>query len=187
MNHSRDRLENPIRLAELNPKARLEQIGLHSGDVFCDIGAGSGIFTFAAAEITKADVYAVEVSEEMRTILRTEVKNLGVANIMVVDNIARVPSDLCDVVLLCAVFHELPDPQGMMEAVKRVLSNKGLLSIIEFHKRSTPMGPPVSLRIGSEDLRDTMQRFGFDQKDNFILGDNYYCSMFSLSDKKETI
>lgn len=69
MHDIRLKLENPARLAELNPKATLKRIGLRVGDVLCDIGAGSGIFAIPAAQITCGLVYAVELRADMLGII----------------------------------------------------------------------------------------------------------------------
>ncbi len=75
------RFENPKRVEELNPKKNLIKIGLLRQSVFCDIGAGTGIFTFAAAGITENTVYAVEISGEMQGILRSK-SNIRDVNIV---------------------------------------------------------------------------------------------------------
>ena len=47
------KLERAERIQELNPPETLKRIGLMPGNTFCDIRAGTGIFTFAAAELTE--------------------------------------------------------------------------------------------------------------------------------------
>ena len=72
--------------------------------VLCDIGAGTGIFTFPATEISSNDIYA----------------------------------------------HEVENKELMLDEIKRILKQGGKLMIIEFHKRETPMGPPLDHRISEE-------------------------------------
>mgnify|MGYP000553606842 CR=1 FL=1 len=45
------KFESKARLKELIPYETLKAMGLKANDVFCDIGAGTGIFTFAASGI----------------------------------------------------------------------------------------------------------------------------------------
>jgi ubiquinone/menaquinone biosynthesis C-methylase UbiE len=78
------RFENPARLAELKPSETLLKIGLDGSGVVCDIGAGSGIFSLAAAAITEGMVYAVEISEEMLQVLRDKIAESGVRNIRLI-------------------------------------------------------------------------------------------------------
>lgn len=181
MNQSFSRLENPDRVAELNPMKSLERIGLKSGEVICDIGAGTGIFTFAAAKITKAAIYAVDISEDMLHILYTKANEQKLNNIVIKNNTESIPAGACNVVFLCTVFHELSDIEYMMGEIKRILSFSGTLAVIEFHKRTTPMGPPVEHRIDCDTLNTILHKFGFNLKKSFNLGENFYCSVFHIN------
>lgn len=170
-----NKLENPKRITELNPKETLIKIGLSDRSTFCDIGAGTGVFTYAAAEITAKDIYAVEISGEMREILR--LKNNG-QNVIIEDSAQNVPTDSCDVVLLCTVLHELDNIPDMMGEIRRILKHDGVLAIIEFHKEATPMGPPVDHRISESETVETLMKNEFVKINRFKLGDNFYCLIF---------
>jgi ubiquinone/menaquinone biosynthesis C-methylase UbiE len=145
--------ENPKRVEELSPPETLGRIGLKEDGAFCDIGAGTGIFTFAAAKRTKSDVYAVEIDDAMLQILQAKKLEKKAGNVRVKKNIREVPSNACDVALLCTVLHELEDPEGMMSEIKRILLPGGTLAVIEFHKRRTPLGPPEARRISPDRTR----------------------------------
>ena len=170
------KLENPKRVEELNPKYTLIRIGVSENSVFCDIGAGTGVFADAAAQITATSVYAVEVSAEMREVLRS--KNHA-SNYVIEDSIERVPTDSCDIALMCTVLHELDDVPGMMREVRRILKRGGALAVIEFHKAPTPMGPPMVRRISELEAAKVMLENGFMQSDRFELGENFYCLVFN--------
>lgn len=169
------KLENPDRVAELNPKETLIKIGLSGHSAFCDIGAGTGIFTYAAAEITANGIYAVEISGEMREILHA--KNNG-HNVVIEDSVQNVPINSCDVALLCTVLHELNNIPDMIREIRRILKCDGALAIIEFHKAETPMGPPVAHRISESETSETLIENGFTKIKRFELGENFYCLVF---------
>lgn len=175
----KNKLGNPTRVAELNPKETLKRIGLESDDIFCDVGAGTGIFTFAAAEITKGNVYAVEISEEMLAVLKTRAQELNAENVVVVNGIKNMVHSSCEVILLCTVLHEFSDVSEMMDDIRRILVKNGVLSVIEFHKHQTPMGPPVERRLDSLQLEEIMRNYGFNIINQFTLGENFYCSVFT--------
>ena len=44
------KFENPARLDELRPESTLRRAGFSEGMSLCDIGAGTGIFSVAAAK-----------------------------------------------------------------------------------------------------------------------------------------
>jgi len=52
--------------------------------------------------------------------------------------------------------------------------------IIEFHKRKTPMGPPVDHRIAEEYVEEMGNSRGFKTIDKFSLGDNFYSKIFEF-------
>ncbi|MGC4018115.1 MAG: methyltransferase domain-containing protein [Muricomes sp.] len=174
------KLEIPGRIAELNPRDTLERIGLKGSSTFCDVGAGTGVFTFEAAQITDNKVYAVEISSQMMEILQSKVREKNLKNVEIINGIKGVPDSSCDVVLLCTVLHEVPDVQGMMNEIKRILAEDGILAVIEFHKHQTPGGPPMEIRLDSARLEKELRECGLHQTQNFTLGENFYCSVFHL-------
>lgn len=169
------KLEHPERIAELLPKETLLRMGLQKDSVFCDIGAGTGIFTFAAAEMTAKSIYAVEISQPMRAWLQS--KN-NTPNVTIAHSIQEVPEGDCDTALLCTVLHEIDDIPGMLSEIRRILKREGTLAVIEFHKAETPMGPPVSHRIAEQDAVKILTENGFLPIEGFRLGENFYCLMF---------
>ncbi len=68
----------------------------------------------------------------------------------------------------------------MIDEIKRILKQKGKLMIIEFHKRKTPMGPPVDHRIAEEYVEEMGNSRGFKTIDKFSLGDNFYSKIFEF-------
>jgi ubiquinone/menaquinone biosynthesis C-methylase UbiE len=184
MNQKAMKLENPARLAELSPAATLIKIGLKDGQVLCDIGAGSGIFTIPAARLTRGTVYAVEVSEAMLSVIGEKVKSEGLKNVELVlaeGTHYPIESHSADVALVVAVLHEIPEKAAFAEEVRRLLKPGGIVAVIEFHKRETLMGPPFTLRLGQDETAAVFEDAGFRRHDSFDLGDNLYCMVFESS------
>lgn len=178
MSHKQNKLENPERLAELSPETTLKRIGLGKSDVLCDIGAGSGIFTIPAAKMTNNLVMALELSDELLDIIKEKAKNQNLDNISVIkvtEDRYNIDAETVDFAILVTVFHEIENKDTLLSEIKRVLKKSGKLAIIEFHKRQTPMGPPVSHRIGKEDVAAICGGHGLNVSDEFDLGDNFYC------------
>ena len=196
--------EKQQRVMELSPANTLRKIGFTSGMSFCDIGAGIGLFTFPAAEISRESIYAVDILPEMREILRrtrdnslttrevlrekvqvdcennliTDFADKKYENVIIKSSINEVPDFSIDIALLCTVVHALDDITEMAEQVRRILTDTGIIAIIEFHKKETDYGPPVVRRISQEDLIVEFSPHGFRIHDSFILGNNFYCATF---------
>ncbi|MEI8199836.1 MAG: methyltransferase domain-containing protein [Eubacteriales bacterium] len=178
MDHKQNKLENPERLAELSPKETLMRIGLGEQDIICDIGAGSGIFTVPAARITKNTVFALETNDEFLEIIKEKAVIEDLPNIItmkVTGDHYDIQPETVDVVILVTVLHEIEDKNALLTEFKRIMKNNAKLAVIEFHKRQTPMGPPVAHRLSKEEVAEMCGQFGFVKTGDFDLGENLYC------------
>lgn len=175
-----NKFENPVRLLELKPYETLIDIGLKHDSIFCDIGAGSGVFTFEASKITNNNIYAVEISEGLIKILHEKKSKLNLDNVIIENNISNLPSNSCDIIMLCTTLHEIRniDISDLINEVKRISKKGSITSIIEFHKTKTPMGPPIELRLSEQDVIELMEKNQFKLINKKILGDNLYCCIF---------
>lgn len=182
MNDSRiDKFENPVRIAELSPKSTLIKAGFKENMILCDIGAGTGIFSFPAAKISSNDIYALEISDSMIELLRNRITEQTTKNLIIkkVDsNVLPLGNNSCDMAIMVTVLHEIEDKECMINEIKRVLKEKGKLMIIEFHKRKTPMGPPIDYRLSEEYVEEICNDSQLKTIEKFSLGDNFYCAVF---------
>lgn len=181
MNNKINKFENPIRLAELNPKDTLNKIGFKEDMVLCDIGAGSGIFSFPATEISSNLIYALEISDSMIELLESRALERKTKNLIIkkVDSQALpLDENICDMAIMVTVLHELEDKENMLSEIKRVLKDNGKLVVIEFHKRETPMGPPPDHRISEEYVEELCNSNGLKTLEKIWLSDNFYVIVF---------
>ena len=181
--HKREKLENPVRLAELDPAGTLTRIGIGLHDVFCDIGAGSGIFTIPAAKMTDGTVHALEIDDEMLDVIREKAEAEGLGNIetrKVEDGKFPVGNGEADVALLVTVLHEIGDKPAFLAEAARILKNGARIAVIEFFGAETPMGPPLAHRISREDAVNAMECAGFEFLDSFDLDENLYYMVFRI-------
>ncbi|WZL71973.1 methyltransferase domain-containing protein [Clostridiaceae bacterium 35-E11] len=178
-----NKFESETRISELNPMSTLIKAGFKENMTLCDIGAGTGIFSFPAAEISSNNIYALEISDSMIELLKNRIIERNTNNLQV----KKVESDIlpldnksCDMAIMVTVLHEIENKELMINEIKRVLKKKGKLMIIEFHKRKTPMGPPINHRISQEDVKEICNGKGFKKVDKFVLGDNFYSVVFEI-------
>jgi len=94
-----NKLENPERVSELAMPTTLQRLGLGGNMVFCDVGAGTGLFTFAAVQITKGTIYAVEISLEMLDILHKKLVENPADQVIIESDITHVPASSSDLLL----------------------------------------------------------------------------------------
>jgi len=178
-----NKFENPVRLLELDPYNTLIKSGFAENMILCDIGAGSGIFTFPAAQISSNDIYALEIEDDMVELLKSKKQNQNFSNLKIlkVDS-SKLPlcDDTCDLAIMVTVLHEISDKEQMIREMKRILKKNGRFLIIEFKKQKTPMGPPVDNRISAEDVENICKNIGFKIVSRFELGENFYGLVFAI-------
>lgn len=180
--NKKEKLEHPARVAELAPAETLARLRLQAGETVCDIGAGSGLFTLAAARHTDAPVYAVETDEQ---ILAQLVEN---ARAQALDQIQpllvsgypyAIEADTVALVLLVTVLHEIDDTDALFAEIRRILAPTGRLAVIEFHKACTPLGPPPAHRMGEAQCEALCAQHGLHRTEAFSLGHNFYCHCYT--------
>ena len=185
MDMKRLKYESPARLAELKPDQTLRRIGLADGRTVCDIGAGSGVFTFPAAQITRSTVYALDINADMLALIREKARDEGCANVQtiaVTGDDFRLPPRSVDIVLMSAVLHEIEDKAAFLTRARALLKDGGKIAVIEFFNRPTPMGPKATQRrLGKDELLETAAGCGLALSDTFDLGENFYCAVLAAA------
>jgi ubiquinone/menaquinone biosynthesis C-methylase UbiE len=149
------RLADPARDAWQKPDAVIAALDLQPGQTACDIGAGPGYFTLRLAKAVGADgfVFAVDVEPKILEALRDRVGAARLANVapvLAVPDDPLLPSGTCDVALIVDTYHHFPDRPAYLRRLTRVLKPGGRIVNIDYHKRPTPVGPPMDHRLSQE-------------------------------------
>ena len=169
------KIENPARLAELSPPETLARLGLQDGMTFADIGAGTGIFTTAAAQISRAQIWAIDPSANMRAILEEKKQQQALQHVAIMSDITELPEQSADLALLCTVLHEIDAQEAFLSQMAARLKPAGRLAVIEFHKNQTLYGPPPAIRLSPEDVLRLAEPAGLCESERFTLAESYYC------------
>lgn len=111
-------------------------MGVRSGATVADIGAGDGFFTSRLARAVGPDgrVFAVDVDEGALTRLRKRLEDENIRNVFVVKGTAtdpRLPDRTLDAALIVNAYHEMPQHQQMLSALRSALKPDGKLVIVE--------------------------------------------------------
>lgn len=178
----REKLEHPARVAELKPEETLRRIGFHEDQTLCDIGAGSGLFSLAAARLGARTVWAVDTDEAILADLQSRAAAVPCLQTVWADGGAYPLAPRCaDWILLVTVLHEIEEKSALFSEIRRLLKAGGRVCLIEFQKASTPMGPPPAHRLGAEEADALFAGEGFSKERDLLLGENFYCQTYHLS------
>ena len=143
-----ERLEGPERMAAIPRDEILPRMGLSRTQTVLDLGAGTGYFSIPIAEKVRK-VVSVDLEPKMLGVLEQRILLAKIPNIsMIRAEITHVPirDDSMDHVLAAFVYHEVDRPARLMFESSRVLRPGGVLTVLDFQKKETTFGPPVSER-----------------------------------------
>jgi ubiquinone/menaquinone biosynthesis C-methylase UbiE len=154
------RLEGPSRARWQRPARLVRALGLRSGQTVAEIGAGSGYMVRRLARVVgpRGRVYAVDAEPRMLPVLMERLRRARIANVTPVlgrDADPLLPERSCDLVLVVNTYHHFPGGPRYLRRLRRLLRPGGRLVNVDFHRRETPVGPPVERRVARETfLRD---------------------------------
>jgi ubiquinone/menaquinone biosynthesis C-methylase UbiE len=128
-------LERPRRIRQEVPQV-LGSIGLYTGERVLEVGCGPGVYTVRAAPRLKPDgqLIAVDLQREMVERASERVREAGLDNVeFYVADAHQLPLEDASVdrAFLVGVLPEIPNPQGALSELYRVLRPRGILSISE--------------------------------------------------------
>lgn len=135
--HGAPWLERVEREDEERPTRLLTVLQLQPGQTVADVGAGSGYFTWRLANAVgpRGRVYATDIQPEMLTILRTNMTQRGLTNVIPVLGGLQdphLPEAAVDLILLVDVYHEFDHPYEMTTGMVRALKPGGRLVLVEY-------------------------------------------------------
>lgn len=114
-----------------------EALGLKAGLTMCEMGAGDGELTIAAAKIAGSDgkVYTSELGEDRLKALREKVAASGLSQITVVGgdaNKTNFPDGACDVLFMRSVYHHFADPAAMNASIFASVKPGARVAVVDF-------------------------------------------------------
>jgi len=159
-------LEDPKRDAYQKPHEVLTALNLKPGEVIADIGAGSGYFTFRLSHFVgdKGKVYAVDVSPDMILHINRRIresKATNVVSILADPYDPLLPNQSVNRFFFSDSWHHVENQTKYLALMKRMLKPRGEIVMIDFHKKESPIGPPLQMRIAREDLIKQMETNGY--------------------------
>ncbi|MDR4504607.1 MAG: methyltransferase domain-containing protein [Candidatus Scalindua sp.] len=165
----------------------MKRVGIQSGDVVADIGAGSGFFTIPLAEKVGARglVYAEDIQKGMVDYIAQKVDQMQIENIRVVlgeiDDPA-LPENTLDYAFMANIYHELEQPLLLLKNVKNDLHLHGKLVIIDWDPRKpSPFGPPKEEKVPEEIVLKEAEEAGFTFVERHEFMPYHYLLLFEKS------
>ena len=171
------KLENKDRIKEIDIIKCLTKAGIKNGDNLCDYGAGTGIITVDAASMTHGKVYALDHSQDMLDLIKEKIVEQDIYNIetiKIASNEISLPDKSIDIFYMVTVLHHIDNVPTFVQNIKKVLTDKGKVVIIEFYKKESQSGPPIGHRMSEKEIGNYFAPVNMHIKVEESLGENLY-------------
>lgn len=152
-------LEDPGRDAWQKPGQVVAALRLSGKDVVADIGAGSGYFTRRIAPHV-AKVFAVDIDPGLLAIAAEHAPK-NVQTVLAAPDDPKLPPRSVDVVFFCDVLHHIRNRPAYYAKLKRALKPNGRVVVVDFYKKTTPVGPPLPMKISETQVTGEFRAAGF--------------------------
>lgn len=153
-------LERPEREDEEKPVKLIEALELKGSEVVCDLGAGSGYYTFRLApKLPKGKVLAVEIQDEMIKELKRGIQSKKATNVEIIkgtEKDPKLPEKGVDLVLMVDVYHELAFPYETMLAMRKGLKPGARVVLVEFRKEDPKVPIKEVHKMSEEQVKKEM-------------------------------
>jgi ubiquinone/menaquinone biosynthesis C-methylase UbiE len=161
-----DWLDRNEREMEEHPDQALDVLGLKTGMIVADVGAGTGYMTLRMAKRVgpSGKVYADDVQPEMLRRLRQNAAKEKLSNIETIlgtEADPKLPAGKLDLILLVDVYHEFSQPQKMLRRMREALKPDGRLVLLEYRKEdpSIPIRPEHKMSV--QEVKTELEAEGF--------------------------
>lgn len=161
-------LERRERVDEEEPDLALRLLRVAKGATVADIGAGSGYMTVRLAKIVgpTGRVYANDIQPGMLELLQKNVEKNKLTNVTpvlgAVDD-PKLPPDSIDLAIMVDVYHELSQPQRMLQRLRESLKTGGRLVLWEY-RAEDPQVPILPLhKMSKAQVKQELEAEGFKQ------------------------
>lgn len=172
----------------------VKAIGLKTGMVVADVGAGTGLFTrlFSPLVGPEGKIYAIDIAESFVKHIERQAEADGLKNVKGVvctaDSV-NLPANSIDVAFICDVYHHFEFPHKTMRSIHRALKPGGSLVLIDFQRIEGVSSAFVMghVRAGQEVFTKEIVEAGFRQVEERkgLLKESYFLRFEKVEDPKQ--
>ncbi|WP_069999160.1 class I SAM-dependent methyltransferase [Cellulosilyticum sp. I15G10I2] len=171
-------LDSKQRERLIPPEILISQMPIQKNHTLLDVGAGSGFFTIPMAQSTSSKVYAMDPDKRMLSVIEDKAKEKGLTNLELIQDYLEnlsIQNNSIDFVMASLILHEVNSLTNALSKLFEVLKTEGHLLCLEYEKDDKVIeGPPMSIRIGSEELQKELSSTGFEIVNKTKINDAIY-------------
>ena len=165
-------LDREERDVDESPDLALDALDIKVGEVVADIGAGTGYITIRLAKRVGSEgrVYAEDIQRKMIDRIKKLIALEKLGNVVPMlgstDDPGLPPASL-DLALLVDVYHELSEPQKMLQRLRESLKQNGRLVLIEYRNEDAwiPIESEHKMTVGQAKMEVESEGFTLSKVD----------------------
>ena len=122
-----------------DPVKNLKQFGLGENMVVADLGAGTGFYTLAAAQmVPRGKVYAIEIQKDFLGTIKNKVKDARLNNVdCFLGDVEKIGGTsladaVADAVIASNILSQIENKDKFINEIKRILKKGGKLLLIDW-------------------------------------------------------
>jgi ubiquinone/menaquinone biosynthesis C-methylase UbiE len=172
----------------LNPDEAIKPLLLRDDSRVADLGAGSGVFTLAAAKyIRTGKVYAVDIQRGLLPLIASKIDAEHQKNVEIIwGNIeevggSKLKADSIDAVIFANMLFQIEQKDIVVDEIKRILKDGGKLLVVDWTGSFSNMGPREEDIVTKDAARELFGKSGFSFVTDVPAGDYHYGIIFTLS------
>ncbi len=165
----------------LSPEETIKTLLLRDDSLIADFGAGSGIFTLAAAKYARSGkVYAVDVQRGLLPLVTSKIEKSSHNNVEIIwGNIeevggSKIKDSFVDAVILANMLFQAEDKRSVVLEAGRILKNGGKVLLIDWEESFGNMGPREEDIVSRKSALDLFEEEGFAFLQEVPAGDYHY-------------
>lgn len=171
------------------PSQIIDMLELRDGMQVADLGSGSGFYSLAASKAVSPSgaVFAIDIQKELLDRLKDEASRHNAHNITTIWGNAeeregtRLREDSIDVVVLANTLFQIPNKEGALQEMSRILKSKGRVLLVEWTGSFGGLGPQADQVITQEAAQQLFESHGYTLISSTPAGDNHYALIFEKS------
>lgn len=160
-----EKFESSERDSWQKPDLVINFLGDISAKTVVDVGSGSGYFSFrlvnAGANVIAADVdpgFLKMIKEKQE---KYDIDQGRLTTKLIENSELNINSNSADIIFLVNVYHHISDRVDYFSSVNSKLKEHGKIVIVDFYKKTLPIGPSKNHKISSEVVLNELDAAGY--------------------------
>jgi len=167
----------------VDPIEILDKLDLKDDMIAADFGCGSGGWVIPLAKrLEQGIVYAIDLQEEMLSVLEGKLKAENIQNVRKVLSNIEDKKDLklsplsCDLILMTNLLFQVEDRKQVFRQADRILRQKGKVLVVDWNKDA--ILSPDQKSVSQDEIKKIAKEFDFELKKEFSAGNYHYALVF---------